>query len=350
MMGMNWAYAMSQGAAAAAGAGADMIDRQMKEDAEARAADRKLQDAERLMAIQEAMKNRAAERFASVARTKAGEEVPTEAPSVAQTGLTSGSAQSVGLKDGIQGDASVVQDIVKRAQETLKNPSATDEQKMHAKGIIEQISSQAEAQGTLNAKSVEGKTRKRSWSEAIQAAREETSLNDPGAFMAGEAMFGADRKADLEEKKLQSREKLEKEKLEENKREATFRDAQQERRHQETMERLERQGKQASDTQNKQLQQQFAIAIRSQISDIDRDIRELEKSKKSAQYDDAAMKEINDTIAEKKDARKQIVEMQMDYFKDSGIKVPAPREPKTDELKPGNAAGSKNDPLGIRKK
>lgn len=347
-MGMNWGYALSQGGAAAMGAGADLADRQLKEEAEARAADRKLADTERLLAIQEAMKNRAAERFSAVARTKAGEEVPQQPKSVAETGLTQEGATAAGLESGIQGDAATVKGIVERAKATMANPTATDEQKQQAQELIAQLEGQVKAQEGVNAKAAEGKTRKRTWGEAIQSAREETSLNDPAAFIAGEGMFGADRKADLEEKKLASREKIEEAKTAQREKEQTYRDAQAERRHEEMMARLEKQGKDAADSGNKQLQVQFAVAMRQQIADIDRDIRELERNKKG-KFDDE-LKEINDTIAEKKDARKQLVEMQTDYFKDSGIKVPTAREPKTDAPKPGESAGAKNDPLGLRKK
>ena len=198
-MGMNWAYAMSQGAAHAAGAAADIADRQMKEEAEMRAADRKLSDQERLLAIQDAMKTRAAERFSGVVKNKAGEEIPLEAAPV--TELTEGSAKLSGLQDGIQGDKAVVNGILKRAQETLNNPNATPEQKEDARGVIDQIGTQAKAQGDINAKAVEGKTRKRSWSEAVDAARQETLMTDAPAFIAGEGMLSAERTEERADKR-----------------------------------------------------------------------------------------------------------------------------------------------------
>jgi hypothetical protein len=96
-----------------------------------------------------------------------------------------------------------------KLQAILFDPNATPEQKADAQGILEQITEQAAAQKGLNEEAAAGKTRKRTFSEAVQAAREETALNDPAAFVAGESMFGGDRKAELEEKKLTSKEKME---------------------------------------------------------------------------------------------------------------------------------------------
>jgi hypothetical protein len=199
---MSLLYALSKGVAAAAKTGSDFAGQQLKEEAEARAADRKLQDAERLMAIQEAMENRAAERFASVVKQRSGEEVPLEAPGLAETGLTQGSAQAMGLKDGIQGDASTVNSILQTAKDTLSNPTATEAQKMQAQELIAQIEGQMGAQGNLNAKSVEGKTRKRTVNEAARVALEDTLLNDPAAYKAGKDLLYD--KADVEAAKQEA--------------------------------------------------------------------------------------------------------------------------------------------------
>jgi phage FluMu protein gp41 len=65
---MGLLYALSKGVAAAAKTGSDFAGQQLKEEAEARAADRKLKDAERLMAIQEAANARAEERRETLRR------------------------------------------------------------------------------------------------------------------------------------------------------------------------------------------------------------------------------------------------------------------------------------------
>jgi len=57
----DWAYGLSQGIAAGARAGGGLIDASLKEEADVRAADKRLADAERLAAAQEAMQERIAE-------------------------------------------------------------------------------------------------------------------------------------------------------------------------------------------------------------------------------------------------------------------------------------------------
>ncbi len=58
----NWGYAIAQGIGAGAQSASGMLDAKMKEDADVRAADRKLAIEERLMASREAMEARADER------------------------------------------------------------------------------------------------------------------------------------------------------------------------------------------------------------------------------------------------------------------------------------------------
>lgn len=59
---MNFGYALGKGLEAGANAGAQVMDNTMREQAEMRAADRRLADQERLMAVQEMMAIRAGER------------------------------------------------------------------------------------------------------------------------------------------------------------------------------------------------------------------------------------------------------------------------------------------------
>ncbi len=241
-MGLNWAQALAQGGAAMAGAGAELADKQLKEEAEMRAADRKLSDAERLLAIQDAMKNRAAERFSSVVKAKAGEEVPQEAASVSQTGLTPESRGVVGKTEdgkdvisGFQGSPETIQKIVENMNAVLKDPNATPENKAEAKAALEALGAQVKTQGAVNAKATEGKTRKRTWDEAIQAAREDTLMNDAPAFMAGEGMLAAERKESRDDKRADAAAKVASAKTEIEMRKEEGRD----RRHQESMDALE---------------------------------------------------------------------------------------------------------------
>jgi hypothetical protein len=207
----DWANALMTGLGAAAQTGAGIIGDQMKQDAalqaEQRAADIKLDTAQRMMAMEEAMKSRAAERFSSMVKTKAGEELPVDAPTVPQTGITRASADAAGTGPGFAMDATEAAATIRRFQAVRDNPNATDEQKADAQGVIDQLTRQVDAQVDLNNKSVEGKTRKRSPMEAAHAALDDALQNDPLAYIAGTGMLGSvlkdeatQRAADLKER------------------------------------------------------------------------------------------------------------------------------------------------------
>jgi hypothetical protein len=234
----NFGYALSKGLEAGLNTGAGLIANSIKEDdriaAEDRAANRQLATEERLLAIREAAKSRAYERFSSIMRTKQGEEVPQEPASVAETGLTAEGAQAAGLQDGIQGGAGEVGRLAKLAKDTLANPTATEAQKADARGLIEQLTQQGKAQAGANAQAVEGKTRKRTFDEVVDASREEAALTDPTAFVAGEGMFAADRKDKRDEQKLAAQERIKRAELEQKDRAEAGKD----RRHADQMEAI----------------------------------------------------------------------------------------------------------------
>lgn len=214
---MEWAHAIGQGIAGAAKAGADIIDTNMKRDAqieaEQRAADMKLATAERLAAIQEAMQNRAAERFAGGVKAKMGEEVPVEAAPVDQTGVSRESAKAIGLVSGLKLTGPEMKKHLDEAKATLANPSATAEQKDIAQLMIDQLGRQAEAQAKINGEAVGGKTRKRTLDEAAQAALDDALMNDAPAYMAGTGMLAAANKSKVEMSKIEREEKLKREEM-----------------------------------------------------------------------------------------------------------------------------------------
>jgi hypothetical protein len=219
---MDWGYAIGQGLAGAAASGANSIDTQLKAnaaaDAEQRAADLKLDTATRMMAITEAMKNRAAERFSSVVKDQMGKEVPATPEAVSATGITHESgadalgertydgetAPATGLKLG----GPELSRVMKRAQETIDNPRATDAQREDARALMEQIGKQAESQKDINEEEAKGKTRKPTMDEAQEAALNETLQNDAPAFIAGTGMLNAANKDENERKRLESRERI----------------------------------------------------------------------------------------------------------------------------------------------
>lgn len=215
---MDWAYAMSQGLAAGAKAGADVIDTRQKAEAaataEQRAANVKLDTAERMLAIEDAMKTRASERFAKVVKAKMGEQVPLAAQPVSATGLTRDSATDFTLGDGTPARANFQQspqqlaELARNAKATAENPDATTAQREDARALMEALTAQGEAQSGLNNKAAAGKTRPRTMDEAQQAALDDTLQNDAPAFIAGTGMLSADRKQEAAEKALALKEKL----------------------------------------------------------------------------------------------------------------------------------------------
>lgn len=212
----DWAYALSQAAAAGANTGADIVGTQMKigqqTDAEQVAANIKLDTAQRMLAIEDAMKNRAAERFAATVKDKMGEQVPVAPEPVSQTGVTRASSgdyevapgQTVGA-DFAQTPAQIAQTVASMTA-VANNPASTPEEKADAQGAIQAITAQAGGQAKVNAAAADGKTRPRTWAEAQQAALEDTSQNDAPAFIAGTGMLATGAKQDLAAKTLQTKE------------------------------------------------------------------------------------------------------------------------------------------------
>jgi hypothetical protein len=210
----DWAHALATGLGAAANTGANIIGDQMKQRdqmaAEQRAADIKLDLAQRMAAADEMMKNRAAERFSGVVKAKMGEEVPVEAPSVNQTGITRDAGKAAGYVDvngtqvagSFNADPATLRQMLQNANRRLMDPASTDEQRTQAQELVTVLQKQIEAQSGINAKAVEGKTRKRTAEEAAHAALEDTLTSDAPAFMAGTGMLSAYGKLDDGDKKL----------------------------------------------------------------------------------------------------------------------------------------------------
>lgn len=214
----DWANALASGLAAGAKAGVDIIDTNMKAsaaaDAEQRAADLKLDTNTRMLAIEDAMKTRAAERFSGVVKDKMGDQVPVEAAPVSKTGLTRESAGDFEVEPGkviganFQQSPEQVKAILAQAQGTVDNPNATDQQRADARDLMAAITAQSEAQAGTNALAVKGKTRARTSDEAQTAALDDTLQNDAPAFIAGTGMLNTANKQDMEQKRLDSREKI----------------------------------------------------------------------------------------------------------------------------------------------
>lgn len=202
----RWGSALASAAGAVANVGVEALDRQMKQAdnmaAEQRAADMKLSMAERMFAIEEAQRLRAAERFTKMTGAKLGEEVPVEAPGIDQTGIRSESAApDAPLRVDVNPEniAEMERVLTSRAQD----PNLSEEERADAVAGLAQLEKQKKSQSELNAKSVEGKTRKRSMPEARDAALEAAATTDPGAFIAGQSMWKnamTDERADAKDK------------------------------------------------------------------------------------------------------------------------------------------------------
>lgn len=244
----NWAHAIGKGLQAGAKAGSDALDQQMKTqagiDAEQRAANLKLDMASRMMAIEEAQKNRAAERYSKVAQQMLGEQIPVAAKPVSETGITHEAGIAVGLKTGgLQMDAASMEALKQQAQDTIESPGATKQQKDDAAALLAQIDKQVGAQGTLNASAVAGKTRNRTEIEAARAAMEKLIVTDLPAAKAAQDVFGTIDKGEREDAKLASKERIAKEEGERNERiaerERMRRESADVQRHEDSMSRLE---------------------------------------------------------------------------------------------------------------
>jgi hypothetical protein len=98
--------------------------------------------------------------------------------------------------------------ILAVAQATLKNPSATDQQKADAQALIAQLGKQVDAQKEVNADAVDGKTRPRTTEEAVDAANNYALMNDPEAYVAGTTAYNNANKDDLAQKRLDQQGKL----------------------------------------------------------------------------------------------------------------------------------------------
>jgi hypothetical protein len=232
----DWANALMSGLGAAANTGANIIGEQMKQDAalqaEQRAADIKLDTQERIMAMEQAMKARAAERFSSIVKDQMGTPVPVSAPTWQSTGLTDAStihagdqlpganASSDDDEDGGQpsgntapvgisfhGDATKIAGIMKTWTAVLNDPNATPEQKEAAKAIVEGLPQQIAKQQQINADSVAGKTRAPTIEEATESAKNWALQNDATAYIAGTGMLDSAEKNDLQERRLTLAEK-----------------------------------------------------------------------------------------------------------------------------------------------
>jgi hypothetical protein len=189
----NWGSALAGAFGAVANVGAQALDRQLatqdKIEAEQRAANLQLDLHERMAASDEMRKNRAAERFATITQQKLGEDVPLEAADVNKTGISRESADAAGTGPGFDMNPQALTQLEQNAKAILANPNATEEQKQDAAGILAQLERQKKAQGEINTKDAEGKTRKRTLNEARDAAFADAAVNDAPAFMAGQSMW-----------------------------------------------------------------------------------------------------------------------------------------------------------------
>lgn len=192
----RWGTALAGAAGAVANVGVQALDRQMQQadqiEAEQRAADMKLAMAERMSAMEEAQRLRAAERFAKMTGAAMEEDVPLEAPGIETTGIQSFSK-----------DPAKAAQVEAQLQAIVNNPNASPKQKEEAALGLEVLAQQKAEQLDLNAKSVEGKTRKRTLAEARDVAMERTATTDVGAFIGGQSMWKnamADERADKKDK------------------------------------------------------------------------------------------------------------------------------------------------------
>lgn len=314
----NWAYALSKGVESAAGAASGLLDEDRKIQqqiaAEERAADTKLKTEERLVAIREAAQQRAGERFAKRAQGRMNEDVPQEAAPV--TKLTAAGAQQAGFEDGIQTDKP--NDMIQKLQAILSSPTATDEQKENAQGMLEQMGKQVTGEKAVNAKAVEGQTRKRTYDEASRMALQDSML--AGDFTAAKEAKGllydkddiAEKRLAFEEKKLDQRDR--KDQLDREQR-----DLASQRQYEATIARIEKAASKTDDPYK------FITEIGKEVRSNRSQINTLRREKIAAtKGDDPDLaKEIQAQIDDIVANNKKLSRGALEYARDSGIKVPS---------------------------
>ena len=169
------ASALAGGLTGAAEAGGKAMFEQMKSDLEE-------QKTLRIAEATEARKNAPMERFSGLVSAKMGEQVPVEAAPAAQ--YSSGQ----GL------DPSRTPDLIARI-------NALPDSNPDKAPMLAQLQSQLEANQKTEQEKVAGKTKPRTFDEAVESARQESALSDAAAFNAGESMFAEDRKNKIANKK-----------------------------------------------------------------------------------------------------------------------------------------------------
>lgn len=134
-------------------------------------------DIEKAQAL-EALKNAPIQRLQSRASALANTEVPQEAAPV--TSLSGVYASDAGpSQGGFQGGFKSIQAAI------AQMPEGDDKQ-----AAIAQLKNQLGQAQSMNAAAVEGKTRKRTADEALEAAISEAKTSDLPAYMAGKAIMG----------------------------------------------------------------------------------------------------------------------------------------------------------------
>lgn len=294
-MNLDIGGALQAGANTASG----LLEASIKEDSDIRAANRKLSDAERLLAIQESFKNRAAERFGTSVKNKMGTQVPV------------GADQPTG-ETGFGGEAG---------------------------GSYGGTATTAAEQGLLNAKQGEPRTRSMTREEAIKSAQEDNLLNDPAAYKAGKDLVtdkymtladGASLfdtttgKLVLANSSKEDRLRL----IEEGK----------DRRHAETIDmqekRLNAQLEKVANGTDKVLQHQFLNSMENDIRDAESRIKATEKTKKDL-FDPKDIQDANDAIKELTEQKAMLKRSKIEFARNSGIQIPdAYKEPSTAPSKP----------------
>lgn len=301
----------------------DNAKRWHDEDMQKQQAQLQQDKAEALARFQVNLAAEPANRLAAKARDFAKEEVPVEPEEVKRT--SGRDPESKFSKDGeTVGLVGYTRDQIA----AYKDPA-----------MLAQFDRQMAVDKQAAIDKVKGMTRPRTSQEAMDAAMEDSLIADPQAYAAGKAILGekyttvsgdsivmdrrgkvvydgSGKKAERESaKQAQDRELAELKEDRKDERAAKDREV--------DRERIQKQAKDMADSTNRQLQQQYAISLRNDISAKDTAIRELVKSKKGKFGDE--LKSINEAIKQTQDDRSFMVETQTTFFRDAGLKIPESR-------------------------
>jgi len=244
-----------------------------------------------------------AKRFSGLLGSKLAEDVPVEPAAVTKS--TSEGAKAAGLKDGLVG-------MTREQVMAYNDPD-----------MLAQYDKQMGEDNRMASEKVAGQTRKRSQSEAIKATLDESLVKDPSAFVAGRSLTAPD-KADLEDRKMASKEKLEEMRI-------AQRDRSDDKRFDAMMERIEAKG--SGEDGAKGLKLETARAIQKDLAEVTSEMKAIQTQKAKNSLFGEDLVEANNILTKLAAKREKIRKARNKYMTQAGIDIPD-YDDEAEEVKP----------------